>query len=1097
MKRIFVLMMFLTGFGARCFAQDEMRLLRFPAIHGNQVVFSYGGDLYTTNLDGGIARRLTSDPGYEMFPRFSPDGKTIAFTAQYDGNTEVYVMPATGGLPKRLTYTATLSRDDISDRMGPNNMVMTWTPDGKRIIYRSRDISYNDFVGFLYAVSIDGGQPERLPLSTGGFCSYSPDGKKLAFNRVMREFRTWKYYKGGMADDIRIFDTETKEIINITNHVAQDIFPMWHGQKIYYLSDRDRTMNLFVYDLNTRTNRKVTNYTDYDIKFPSLGNGQIIFEQAGYLHVFDIATERVTKLTIQIADDQKPGRVVRRDAGSNMQSVQLSPDGKRLVVSARGDIFTVPAEHGITRNLTATSGSHERAAVWSPDGKQIAYLSDHPGEYQIFLIDQAATGTPRQLTSSLNNYVYRLQWSPDNKKILFSDRNQTLQYVDVATGAITTVTTNKVWEITDYNWSPDSKWITWTNPIRSGMNQIMLYELATGKSHEVTQSWYASSNPEFSTDGKYLLFVSNRDFSPIYSGTEWNHAFRNMSRIYMVTLAKATANPLGERNDEVGTKETAPEEKIEPADKAVKGKKGEKADVPPPVIDKNIIVKVDIDGLQDRIIALPIRPSQYWNLYCNGKHIYYTESYFGERGSKLNMYDLEKREETHLGDNMGYSISADGKKMLVSAAGARYVIALPTSKIKTEKAVDFSKLSVQANLAEEWQQIYTESWRQMRDFFYDPQMHGVDWKAMHDKYAVLVPYVSNRNDLNYLIGELIGELNVGHAYVSGGDKYAPQRVLTGLLGATVQKSDGGYWKITQILPGQNWDSKLVSPLTQVGVNIKPGDYIIAIDGNDTKGVNDLYMLLVGKANMAIELTVNSKPTTTGARKVIVRTIADESNLYYLHWIRENIRKVNEATNGEVGYVHIPDMVTEGLNEFVKYYYPQLTKKALIIDGRGNGGGNVSPMIIERLRREIIRISAPRNVEELGTTPNGMMTGPMVLLINQYSASDGDLFPYAFKKMGIGPVIGVRSWGGVIGIRGSLPFTDGGVLQKPEYGTYSSETGEWIIEGHGVDPDIVIDNDPYREFMGTDDQLNKAIEVILQQIKEGTYQIPPRPEGPVR
>jgi tricorn protease len=368
---------------------------------------------------------------------------------------------------------------------------------------------------------------------------------------------------------------------------------------------------------------------------------------------------------------------------------------------------------------------------------------------------------------------------------------------------------------------------------------------------------------------------------------------------------------------------------------------------------------------------------------------------------------------------------------------------------------------------------------------------------MHDKYAVLVPYVSNRNDLNYLIGELIGELNVGHAYVSGGDKYAPERVLTGLLGAKVAKADAGYWKITQILPGQNWDSKLVSPLTQVGVNIKPGEYIIAIDGYDTREVADLYMLLVGKANMAVELTVNSNPTPNGARKVIVRTIADESNLHYLQWIQENIRKVNEATNGEVGYLHIPDMITTGLNEFVKYYYPQLTKKALIIDGRGNGGGNVSPMIIERLRREIIRIGSPRNVEEVSTTPNGMMTGPMVLLINQYSASDGDLFPYAFKKMELGPVIGVRSWGGVIGIRGSLPFTDGGTLQKPEFGTYSSEQSEWIIEGHGVDPDIVIDNDPYREFMGIDDQLNKAIEVILQQIKEGTYQIPPRPEGPVR
>lgn len=1102
MKKILLLALLMVTFLAGLNAQDEMRLLRFPSVHGDNLVFTYAGDLYLVSTAGGVARRLTSDPGYEMFARFSPDGKYIAFTGQYDGNTEVYLIPAEGGLPKRLTYTATLNRDDISDRMGPNNIVMAWTPDSKKIIYRSRGRSFNDFVGQLYAVSVEGGMSEQLPLSSGGFCSYSPDGSKLAFNRVFREFRTWKYYKGGMADDIRIFDFKTKEITKINDRVSQEIIPMWFGNTIYFLSDRDRTMNLFSYDLMTKTEKKVTTFTDYDIKFPSMGkDGKIVFEQAGYIHMFDPATGKSAKITIKIADDLEPGRNARVDASKFIQGTSLSPDGKRIAISARGDVFTVPAENGVTRNLTSTPGIHERGAAWSPDGRYVAYLSDKTGEYQIYIQEQDGSAPARQLTTSNDNYLYGLLWSPDSKKILFNDRKQTLQCVDVESGKITLVAKSGVWEMHVFTWSPDSRWITYVQPNRTGMNQIMLYNLETGKSLPVTQNWYSSSNPEFSSDGKYLVFVSDRDFNPIYSATEWNHAYRNMSRIYLITLAAATDNPLGEKNDEVTvTREEAPAPKGEPA-KDAKGKDAKTDKGVDKSGNKTETVKqvvVDAEGIQDRIIAVPVRPASYWNLAMIGLKIYYTETYFGEKGSRISMYNLENKEETVLAENMGYTISADQKKMMLSSQGNYYVINLPSAKVKTEKKADLSNMWVQPDLKQEWSQIYTESWRQMRDFFYDENMHGVNWKAMHDKYAVLLPYVSNRNDLNYLIGELIGELNIGHAYVSGGDKYELNRVYTGQLGATLTKDPAsGYFKISGILKGQNWDNKLVSPLTHVGIRVKDGDYLIAINGKDLKDVKDPYTLLLGTAGQPVEITINSKPEAAGSKKYVIRPVKDEAQLVYFNWVQENIRRVNEATNGEVGYLHIPDMVVEGLNEFVKYYYPQLSKKALIIDGRGNGGGNVSPMIIERLRREIIRISAPRNVEEMGTNPNGMMTGPMVLLINQYSASDGDLFPYAFKKLGLGTVIGVRSWGGVIGIRGSLPFIDGGSLQKPEYGTYSSETGEWIIEGHGVDPDVVIDNDPYREFNGTDDQLNKAIEIILQQLKEGTYQIPPKPAGPDR
>lgn len=1088
-KRVLMLLLIIAGATFFSLAQEEMRLMRFPAIHGDQVVFSYAGDLYTVNVEGGIARRLTTHPGYEMFSRFSPDGKQIAFTAQYDGNTEIYVMPSTGGKPKRLTYTATLMRDDISDRMGPNNIAITWTPDGKNIIYRSRAISFNDFIGHLFSVPVDGGMSERLPLSTGGFCSYSPDGKKLAFNRVFREFRTWKYYKGGMADDIWIYDFQSKEIINITENESQDIIPMWYGDKIFYISDRDRVMNLFVYDLNTKTDTKITHYNDYDIKFPSLGDGKIIYEQAGCLNIYDIETGEITVLNIQIADDIVASRIARKDASENIQSLGLSPDGKRLVVTARGDIFSVPVENGITRNLTATPKHHDRGGVWSPNGKYIAYISDKTGENEIYIQVQDGSAEPVQITENTETYIYRLAWSPDNKKILFNDKTFRISYVDIESKEVTIVATNKVWEFTNFNWSPDSKWITYTLPVRTGMNQIMLYDVVSGKTHEITDHWYSSSGAVFSDDGKFLAFVSQRDFSPIYSQTEWNHAYRNMARVYIIPLSKDTDDPFKEKSDEVEIKRNDNDDGYGSGSLRIFGRSKDKDNE-----NADEKIKVDIEGIQGRVIALPVRPSNYSNINIIGSKVYYSENYFGERGRSIRMYDLEKKEETTIAENMSFSISNDGKKMLLSARNKYYVISLPTSMVKPDKAVDMSNMWVNTDLLEEWKQIYTESWRQMRDFFYDENMHAVDWDSKHDKYAHLLPYVNNRNDLNYLIGELIGELNVGHAYVGGGDRYTIDKVYTGLLGANISRDESGFYRIDKILAGQNWDNSLVSPLTRVGLNINEGDFIIAIDGNDVRKSNDIYSLLLGKADVPVEITINTDPAEEGSRKVIVKPIKDESGLYYFNWVQENIRKVNEETDGRVGYIHIPDMVVTGLNEFVKYYYPQLSKEALIIDGRGNGGGNVSPMIIERLRREIIRVSVPRNVKEVSTVPRGMMTGPMVLLINQYSASDGDLFPYAFKRLELGKVIGTRSWGGVIGIRGSLPFLDGGTLSKPEFGTYCPDTGEWIIEGYGVDPDIVIDNDPAREHEGIDDQLNKAIEVILLEL-EDAYQIPTIPEGP--
>jgi len=1049
-------------------AQNDARLLRFPAVHGEKVVFTYAGDLFEVPLSGGIARKLTSDAeGYEMFARFSPDGKHIAFTGQYDGNTEVYLIPSEGGVPERLTYTATLGRDDISDRMGPNNVVMAWS-DEDHIVYRSRKQTFNSFKGQLFEVSKNGGLSEELPLPTGGWCSFSPDGKKMAYNRVFREFRTWKYYQGGMADDVWIYDFETKETINITNNDHQNIFPMWSGDNIYFLSDRDRTMNLFAYNLTTKQTSKLTDYTNFDIKFPSLGDHSIIYENGGYIYNYELNSGEIAKVEVEIRNDLLTGRNEIKDASKFINSWAISPDGKRAVFGARGDVYTVPAKSGITRNLTQSSGVHDRNVEWSPDGKYISFISDRTGEDEIYIQNQNGLEEATQLTFNSDTYKYNPVWSPDSKYLLWGDKMARLNLMEIATKKVKVIFEADDWEIREYTWSPDSRWIAFTENPNNSVNKIHIYGLDKGDIHQVTDNWYNANSPAFGTEGRYLFFVSARDFNPTYSWTEWNHAYQDMNSLYFVTLQKDTPSPFEPENDEVEVKVADAENDKEEAEKTEKK-------------EETTATRIDFDGITDRVIKLPVKAGNYWNINPVKDAVYYVYNSSKSNGAKLTMYDLESEKKTELGDIRSFVISANHKKMLISTQGKRAIIDLPKSKIKPKEFLDLKNMKVMVNLKEEWAQIYNESWRQMRDFFYDPNMHGVDWPAIHDKYEVLLPYVKNRNDLNYIIGEMIGEISVGHAYVLGGDKAKPEKIKTGLLGAKISKDNSGYFKIEEILPGENWTKNGRSPLTEVGVDVNEGDYIIAINGMPTKNVPDIYQMLVGKAGKQVMLTVNSKASAEAARDVIVVPTGDESQLYYYQWVRNNIEKVNEATDGQVGYIHIPDMGPGGLNEFVKYFYPQLNKKALIIDDRGNGGGNVSPMIIERLNRELTLYGMSRN-NSINTKPRQIMLGPKVLLMDNYSASDGDLFPYQFKKLEMGTIIGLRSWGGVVGIRGSLPFIDGGDLRRPEFAPFD-ENGNWVIEGYGVEPDIVVDNDPAKEYAGEDQQLNKAIEVVLKQLKD--------------
>lgn len=1044
---------------------EEARLLRFPHINGNRIAFSYAGDIYSVDAAGGTARRLTSHKGYEMFPRISPDGKYIAFTGQYDGNTEVFVMPAEGGEPQRLTYTATLERDDLGDRMGPNNIVIGWTPDSREILFRSRQYTFNDFTGQLFTVPVTGGMPKEIPLANGGFSSFSPDGKKLAYNNVFREFRTWKRYQGGMADNIRIFDFDTKQSETITHDARQDVFPMWaaNGTEIYYLSDKDNDiMNLYVYDLGTKQSRQLTHYTDYDIKFPAIGRDQIVYEQGGYLYKFDTRTQTPQKVTVEIENDQVYSRPQLKDVSGQITAVSFSPAKERLLVTARGDVFSVPAREGITYNLTDSSNANDREAEWAPDGSRIAYISDKDGEFAIYVRDMESGHEKRVTDKALKTYIFGLAWSPDSKKLLWSDKRNTLNITDVETGRTTEVEKSGEDIFRSYNWSPDSRYIVYVRPGKD-LNDIVVYGVNDKQKYLVTDGWYEGAAPNFSSDGRYLLFASARTFNPTYGQTEWNHVYTDMFKVYLLPLAEGATDPFAPKNDG-----SVPAAKKDTAAQAV---------------------TYDFTNLANRIVELPVAPSYYYNLNMHGDKVYYNR-----KGSTY-VYDLKEKKETDTGVNLSFGA---GAKKVLAFKGNRYeIIDIPSGKVTIEKPVDLSGVKKNIDYRQEWMQIYDELWRRMRDFFYARNLHGVDWNRVYDKYKVWVPHVNHRTDLTYVIGEMIGELSTGHSYSINGEHPEPERISTGLLGARFSKDASGYFKVDRIIEGANWNAATRSPLTMPEVNVKEGDYILSVNGRSLKDTGNLFGYLLDTAGKPVELEVNTEPSMKGARKVLVTPLADESQLYYYNWVRNNTRKVSEATNGQVGYIHIPDMGVAGLNEFVKHYYPQLQKKALIIDDRGNGGGNVSPMIIERLLRTPAYYTMHTNQQEGAVNPVGTFLGPKVLLINEYSASDGDLFPYRFKHYGLGTVIGKRTWGGVVGYSGTIPTVDGGTIVTPSYAPYDTEGKGFIIEGHGVEPDIDLANDPYKEYTGTDEQLDKAIEVALEKLKTEKKEVPAIPPFPVK
>lgn len=1091
-------------------AAAQTKLLRFPDVRKERVVFCYGGDLWLASSNGGAATRLTAHSGLELFPKFSPDGKWIAFTGQYDGDEQVYVIPATGGEPTQLTFYP--ARGPLPARWGFDNQVYGWTKDSKAVLFRSMREGWDLTDTRLYTVSIDGGAPNVLPMPVAGGGDLSPDETKVVYSPLTRDFRTWKRYQGGWAQDLFIFDRNTNELTPVANHVRTERDPMWIDQRqICFASDRDGTLNLYSFDTASNETQQLTTSTTWDVRWPSKGeDGEIVYESNGELWIYDTRRRNNRKLDITVPDDGLSTRPSRVAAGGNVEDFALSPKGERALFAARGDVFTAPIEHGPSRNLTRSSNAHDRAAEWSPDGARIAYISDASGEEEIWLVAQDGQTPPTQLTKGGDRRLNALRWSPDGARIAFNDKSNRLRLVDVASGVITDVARNAGGGLNDYTWSPDSRWLAFSLTESNGFSSLYVWGGDDGQLHRVTDELWGEYQPVWDPKGNYLFYLSDRDFQPqLFNGLEWNFAVNRTTGVYALALRKDVAHPLPPKSDEVTVTKPGDSKAGEPSGGAQAGAETKPDAAKDDATKKEAApsvpkVAIDFDGLATRVARLPIEADNYSGLSANAGHLFVARSgapYYGresERPTALMVFDFEKREFNALLDEIGgYTLSADGSKLLVSAEGGFGLYDAKAGAKDSKKAVSTSELYVDRIPREEWNTIFAEVWRRYRDFFYVENMHGYDWAALRKQYESLLPHVGHRSDLNYVMGEMIAELNVGHAYVTGGDWAVPPRPRVALLGARLELDRAANrYKIARILRGQNEEERYRSPLTEIGVDVKVGEYVLAIDGEDLPGNVDPYKLLRNKADHMIELTVGATTDLAAARNVKIRPITTETELNYLEFVLRNRERVDKLSGGRLAYVHIPDMGEDGIREFIKWYYGQVRKDGLIVDDRNNGGGNVSQMLIERLRRVLLSTGFARNSDFTETYPSVVFTGPMVCLLNENSASDGDIFPWMFKTAGLGPLIGKRSWGGVVGITNHGPLLDGGTVNVPEFGN-NDFRGQWAVEGHGVDPDIVVDNDATSVLAGRDPQLERAVEEVLKLCETRKAALPSRPTPPVK
>ena len=1060
----------------------DTRLLKSPAVSKDKIAFIYAEDLWVANKDGSNPRRLTIDEGIETNPKFSPDGSLIAFSAEYDGNTDVFVIPSTGGIPKRLTWHP--SWDIVRD----------FTPDGQSILFNSRRTNYTRRHAKLYTVSVDGGRPEELPIPSAFRASISDDGKYIAYNPLYEAFNQWKHYRGGTQSRIWIYNNETMEVVEVPKPAGggNDAQPQWIGQKIYFRSDRNGEFNLYEYDMASAQTRQLTDHQDFPVQSLCTNGSDLIYEQAGYLHMFNPSNGQSSKLTIGIATDLLEMRSRFVSGPEYIRSYGISPSGARAVFDFRGEIVTVPAEKGDVNNLTQSNAVHEKYPSWSPDGKSVAYFSDESGEYKLHIQNMENQMAKKIPLEGAGFYAY-IHWSPDSKRICYVDNGRNLYTMDLGTGTVDKIATDKLYIPGAFrdlfgSWSHDSKWVAYTQVTETNFHRAYAYSVDQKKSYAISDGLSDVRSPVFDPSGKYLYMIASTDAGPVVNWFDQsNQDMESTNAIYLVTLQKELVSPLAKENDVEEIKKDVEDTSTKKKDKDKDEKDKEQT--------KPLII--DWDGIQNRIIDMPISVGSYYGLSSpeEGKIYYlsYTPNSSYSSPRQLKMFDLEEREEKDILEANTYTISADGKKMLFRN-GQNWHITNVGEKPENGQ-VNVGAIKVKIDPAAEWVNIFEEAWRVNRDYFYDPGMHGVDWDAAKEKYKVFLPDVVCRNDLYTVLRWMCSELAVGHHYIlSRGDRMrSPEEVDVGLLGADYIISNNRY-QFSKIFGGLNWNPNMRSPLTEPGVNVKVGEYLIAVDGVQINADDNLYSYFENKAGKIVNLKVAANADGAGAREVKVVPIDNEAALRNRDWIEGNIKKVDEATDGQVAYVYVPNTASAGHEYFKRYFFPQVNKKAVIVDERYNGGGQLADYYIDILRRPYQSNWNFRYGDDL-KAPSGSIQGPKVMIIDETAGSGGDYLPWMFRKYGLGKLVGKTTWGGLVGILGYPEYIDGGSLTAPNVAFYNEEG--FRIENEGVAPDIEVEQWPKEVIEGRDPQLEKAIEVILEELRLNPPQYPERPDYPVK